>query len=127
MVGDQLTHLVLNVLAGQDMSEGFSDTFLTLIPKVSNPQLATQLRPIGLSNMTYKVVPKVLVNRINIVLDKIIAPTQSGFVPGQQITDNIVIVQEMLHLMHRKQGNLGYIAIKLDLEKAYGKLKWPFI
>ena len=82
MVGDHLQHLVLDVLAGQEMPEGFNDTFLALIPKVSNPQAVTQLRPIGLCNVTYKVLSKVLVNRIKLALNK----------PGRQITDNIIIV-----------------------------------
>jgi len=93
MVGDQLTQLVLSVLVRQATPEEFSDTFLTLIPKVSNPQSVTQLKPIGLCNMTYKVVSKVLVDRIKPVFDTLIAPTQSSFAPGRQITHNIVIIQ----------------------------------
>ena len=72
MVGEQLIHLVLNVLDGQNMPENFNHTFLPLIPKVLNPQSVTQLRPIGLCNVAYKVASKVLVNRIKPVLNKLV-------------------------------------------------------
>ena len=56
-------------------------------------------------------------NRLKLVMETLVAPTQCNFVPGRQITDNIIIVQEMLHTMRRK-SRTGYMAIKVDLEKA---------
>ncbi|GKA76430.1 reverse transcriptase [Tanacetum coccineum] len=56
-----------------------------------------------------------------------ISPTQGAFVLGRQITDNIVIVHEVLHLMRKKQGQKGSMAIKIDLAKAYDRLQWDFI
>lgn len=53
--------------------------------------------------------------------------TQTSFVPGRQITGNIVIVKEVIHTMKRKQGEKGFMAIKIDFEKAYDRLKWSFI
>lgn len=53
--------------------------------------------------------------------------TQTSFVPSRQITDNIVIVQEVIHSMKKKQGGKGYITIKIDFENAYDRLKWDFI
>jgi len=98
-----------------------------LIPKIDNPHSVTQLRPIGLCNVALKAISKTLVNRLKPVLAKLVAPTQSNFVRGRQITDNILIVQEMLHTMKRKQGNKGYMAVKIDLEKAYDRIRWPFV
>ena len=127
LAGDQVIQLAHNILHGSEFPEGLNETFLVLIPKVDNPQCVTQLRPIGLCNVVYKAISKVLVNRLKPVMTKLIAPTQSSFVPGRQISDNIVIVQEMLHSMRKKKGSKGYMAIKIDLEKAYDRLRWPFI
>jgi len=127
LTGSQVTQVALNILQGKEFPEGVNETFLVLIPKVENPQSVTQLRPIGLCNVVYKAITKSIVNRIKPVLAKLIAPTQSSFVPGRQITDNIIIVQEMLHSMRRKKGSKGFMAIKIDLEKAYDRLRWPFI
>ena len=52
---------------------------------------------------------------------------QTSFAPGRHITENIVIAQEVVHSMRRKSGNRGFIAIKVDLEKAYDRLCWEFI
>ena len=60
-------------------------------------------------------------------MPKLIGPMQSSFVPGRHITDNIIIAQEDLHSMGSKKGKVGWMAIKVDLEKAYDRLNWDFI
>ena len=61
------------------------------------------------------------------MLPQLISPIESSFVPGCQITDNVIVMQEVLHSMRRKTGSKGWMAIKLDLEKAYDRLRWDFI
>ena len=104
-----------------------NETLIVLIPKISNPTKLAHYRPISLCNVSYKLVTKIIVNRIKDFLPSIIAPTQSSFVPRRQITDNIVIVQEVLHTMKSKYSGKGMMAIKLDLEKAYDRLNWDFL
>ena len=127
LVGRSVCDFVLGVLNGGHFPEGLNDTFLTLIPKVEHPQTVTQFRPIGLCNVAYKLITKVLVQRLKKILPDLISPYQASFIPGRQITDNIVIMQEALHTMRRKKGLHGLMAIKLDLEKAYDKLNRNFI
>lgn len=57
----------------------------------------------------------------------IIAPTQCGFIPGRSGANNIIVAQELLHKMRNVSGDKGFMAIKLDLEKAYDHLSWNFI
>lgn len=118
---------MLEVLAGNGIPPSLNSTFITLIPKVDVPDSPKQFRPIGLCNVTYKIITKVIVNRLKTIFPKLISPTQASYVPGRQITDNIVIFQEVLHSMRSKQGHTGLMANKIDLEKVYDRLKWSFI
>lgn len=127
LVSENVNSLVLDVLAGKGLPKGLNDTFIALIPKVEHPELVSQFRPIGLCNVIYKIITKVLVNHLKPILPGLISNTQASFVPRRQITDNIVIMQEVLHTMRRKQGGKGYMAIKIDFEKAYDRLRWSFI
>ena len=62
------------------------------------------------------------------VLPHIISPTQSAFVPRRLITDNVLVTYETLHTMHsRKKGKKGTLALKLDISKAYDRVKWRFL
>lgn len=76
--------------------------------------------------MVCKIITKVIVNCIKHLLPLVVGPAQTSFVPGRHITNNIVIAQEVIHLMRRKKGKVGFMAIKVDLEKAYGRINWNF-
>ncbi|KAH9798495.1 reverse transcriptase domain-containing protein [Citrus sinensis] len=102
-------------------------TLLVLIPKVEHPTSLKMFRPISLCTVAYKTVTKIIVNRLQAVLPEIIGPQQTSFVPGRHIIDNIVVAQEVIHSMRRKTGKRGFMAIKVDLEKAYDRLNWSFI
>lgn len=127
VVAPSVYAMVLSVLQGKGLPPSLNETFLVLIPKLDKPELPSQFRPIGLCNVTYKIITKAIVNQIKPVLPLITSNTQTSFFPGRQITDNIVIVKEVIHTMKRKQGLKGYMAIKIDFEKAYDRLKWDFI
>ena len=78
--------------------------------------------------MIYKIISKVLANRLKQILPQIISPTQSAFVPGWLITDNVLVAYETLHAMHcQKKGKKGSLALKLDISKAYDQVEWPFL
>ena len=59
---------------------------------------------------------------------KVINPYQVGFVLGRRTSDNIIIIREVIRTLISHQGRTGYVALKLDLEKAYyDRLEWHFI
>lgn len=68
-----------------------------------------------------------MANHMKMIMPDLVNPCQSSFVPKRQITDNIVVYQETLHTMRKKRGETGYMALKIDLEKAYDRLAWSFI
>ena len=84
-------------------------------------------RPISLCNTVYKVVKKIIVERLRSFLDKFIFPMQMAFVPGRKGIDNMIIAQEVVHSLGKKRGRTRYMALKIDLEKAYDKQEWSFI
>ena len=91
IVGDSLCEFVLNFLEIGLLPERANDTLLVLIPKVKHPYMISQFHPISLYNVGYKVITKTITNRLKEIMPCITSPHQSSFVPGHQITNNIVI------------------------------------
>ncbi|XP_074346852.1 uncharacterized protein LOC141685659 [Apium graveolens] len=103
-------------------------TNIILIPKKKVPINMGDLRPIALCNVTYKLISKVLANRMKPILNLVVSPNQSAFIPGRLITDNIMVSFEVVHYLKRKKvGKDGYMAIKLDMSKAYDRVEWYFV
>lgn len=68
----------------------------------------------------YKIIAKVLTNRLKKVLPMIISPNHGAFIPGKLITDNILVAYETLHTLNtKKKGRASYMALKFDMSKAY--------
>ena len=85
----------------------------------------SDFRLISLYNVIYNIISKVLENRLKQVFPHIILPTQSAFVPGRLITDNVLVAYETLHTVHaKKKGKKGTLALKLYINKAYDRVEW---
>jgi hypothetical protein len=85
-------------------------------------------RPIALCNVLYKLLSKVLENRLKKILHKCIADLQSAFVPGRSIMDNALVAIELVHYMKTKtKGNEKIVALKLDISKAYDRIDWSYL
>lgn len=124
IVSQDLVSLCENFFQNGALPTGINCTQITLIPKKSVPETMSDLRPISLCNVAYKVIAKVAVDRMKILLDDIISHNQSAFVPGRLITDNIIVAHETQHfLAHKRQGKVGYAALKLDMSKAFDRVE----
>lgn len=100
-----------------------NETNIVLIPKVDSPSPMRDLRPISLCNVLYKIVAKVLANRLKKLLPKCISEEQSAFVEGRSILDNVLIAFEIIHHMKCKtKGARGEVALKIDISKAYDRV-----
>jgi hypothetical protein len=127
-VGKDVFCAVLSFLNGGQFDSNLNATNIVLIPKVSSPSQLTDFRPISLCNVLYKTISKVLANRLKSILSLIISPEQSAFVPGRLITDNVLVGFETLHSMaSRLSGKDGFMAMKLDMSKAYDRIEWDFL
>ena len=94
-----------------------NSTFLALIPKEVNMISFERFRPISLCNASYKIMSKLLENRIKPLLENLISPMQGGFVKRRHILDNVIQVQEAMHSSHQRQEQ-GML-IKLDMANAF--------
>ncbi|KAJ9680532.1 hypothetical protein PVL29_019761 [Vitis rotundifolia] len=100
-------------------------TFLVLIPKKGGAEDLTDFRPISLVGSLYKLLAKVLANRLKKVVGKVVSTTQNAFVEGRQILDAALIANEVIDsLLKRKESG---VLCKLDLEKAYDRINWDFL
>ncbi|GAU10224.1 hypothetical protein TSUD_421490, partial [Trifolium subterraneum] len=105
-----------------------NDTNICLIPKCDNHTSMKDLRPISLCNVLYKMISKVLANRLKCCLDKCVSQEQSAFVEGRSILDNALIATEVIHPLKRKtNGRRGELPLKIDISKAYDKVDWGFL
>ena len=127
IVGNLVIDMVKKVFVERKVPEFLNRTHIALIPKIQGLKALGNYRPISLCNTIYKVVMKIIVARLRSHLEKIISPLQTAFVPGRKGIDNAIIVQEIIHTLSKKKGQVGNMALKIDLEKAYDKLEWSFI
>jgi len=101
-------------------------TRVALIPKIENPSCPNDYRPISCCNVLYKCISKLIVHRLKTALADVIAPSQTAFLPCRQISDAILLTQELLHNYHLNNGP-ARCALKIDLKKAFDTVSWEFI
>ena len=89
VMGDSVIVAVMDYLHMGFMAPDINHTNSVLIPKVKQPKKMFDFRPISLCNVIYKIISKVLGNRLKQILPSVISTTQSAFLPGRLITDNV--------------------------------------
>jgi hypothetical protein len=117
VVGEEVCQSVLEILNYGVVDRELNFTYIALIPKTANPTRVTEFRPISLCNVFYKLISKVIANRIKGVLHKLIFLNQSTFTPRRLISDNILAAYETLHSMHtRMWGKFGVYGHQIGYE-----------
>lgn len=105
-----------------------NETHIRMIPKVTAPRKVADYRPIALCNSHYKIIAKILTRRLKPLLPSLISPTQSAFVAGRAITDNVLITHETLHFLRTSEAKkYCSMAIKTDMSKSYDRIEWGFL
>lgn len=101
-------------------------TNLTLFPKVSNPTLVSQYRPIACCNKIYKMKSKVLMKRLQVGIASVVDPAQAGFILGRQLIDTVLLATKLIKGYGRGIMTPRHM-IKIDLKKAYNSHKYSFL
>ncbi|KAA3460632.1 Retrovirus-related Pol polyprotein LINE-1 [Gossypium australe] len=118
ILGNDVCQWVKGFFEGRPIEAKLNNTLIVLIPKKESPKDFSQYRPISLCFVLYKLVMKVIANRFK---------EQAGFIAGRNIIDNIILAQEVIHSMRCNRKGRKWMAVKLDLEKAYDRVSWDFI
>ncbi|GJU62782.1 RNA-directed DNA polymerase, eukaryota [Tanacetum coccineum] len=104
---------------------GCNSSFIALIPKTLNPKSVGEYRPISLIGSIYKIVTKILANRLSTVIADIISNVQTAFLPNRQILDGPFIINELLARCHHKKHSA--MVFKIDFAKAYDSIRWDYL
>nr|GEZ85706.1 hypothetical protein [Tanacetum cinerariifolium] len=102
-----------------------NSSFFTLIPKVSNPLFIKDYRPISLIGVHYKIIAKIVANRLSKVIDSIISHEQSAFISDRQILDGPLILSEVIDWYKKRKKKM--MLFKVNFEKAFDSVSWRFL
>nr|CAN64368.1 hypothetical protein VITISV_040345 [Vitis vinifera] len=124
-IKEEVVELFKEFYDQKSFAKSLNSTFLVIIPKKGGAEDLGEFQPISLLRGLYKLMAKVLANRLKMVLDKVVSADQNAFVRGRQILDASLIANEVVdYWQKRKEKGL---VCKLDIEKAYDSINWSFL
>ncbi|KAL0439658.1 UNVERIFIED_CONTAM: LINE-1 reverse transcriptase [Sesamum latifolium] len=126
VIGDEVTATIQDFFNSGKLLKQINCTLLSLIPKVASPNVVGDFSPIACCNVIYKVITKIIVQRMQLVMSKIVSPSQMAFVPGRRISSNILLAQELFS-GYNQRDLPPRCALKVDLRKAYDTIEWDFV
>ncbi|XP_056863940.1 uncharacterized protein LOC108850255 [Raphanus sativus] len=128
IIGEDIYRDICEFFETGQLHQRQNETHIRLIPKVTCPRKVSDFRPIALCTTHYKIIAKILTNRLQPLLPRIISPHQSAFVPKRAIGDNVLITHEILHYLRTSQAKVRCsMAVKTDMSKAYNRIEWSFL
>ncbi|XP_074314233.1 uncharacterized protein LOC141649441 [Silene latifolia] len=126
IVGGEVCAAIKDFFSTGQLLKQINATNITLIPKCDRPSSVKQFRPIACCNMIYKVISKLLCNRLAQVLPDLISENQGAFIKGRSIIENVLICQDLVKMYNRKAVSPRCL-FKIDLQKAYDTVEWDFV
>lgn len=125
-MGKDVCQAVVEIFRSGKLLKQLNATFVSLIPKVTNPTRVKDLRPISLCNTVLKITTKILADKIKGSINGVVCDSQGAFIPGRSISHKNAVAIELVR-GYGKKGVSPRCAIKVDLQKAYDSVRWEFI
>ena len=126
IVGPSVYQVVYDFFVSGKMHYSLNSNLMVLIPKMEGADKIEHFRPIAMSNFIFKVISRILAERLGFVCAKILTPNQFGFVPSRNSRDAIVAAADCFHVVRKNKFGRN-MAIKVDIRKAFDTMRWDFI
>ncbi|KAI0496466.1 hypothetical protein KFK09_022783 [Dendrobium nobile] len=124
IIKDDVWLAISQFLLSGVMDQTWKETLIVLIPKTKCPQEPINYRPISLCMTVYKLIAKMLLNRLERVIQKIISVDQAAFIKGHSLSDHVLLAHEVFNKFRWSKARSGMFPIKLDMEQAYDSMGW---
>lgn len=108
------------------LPKGVNSTILALIPKKNEASHMKDYRPISCCNVIYKIISKLLANRMKNILPLFISLSQSAFAKDRLLMENVLLASELVKSYH-KESVSERCAVKIDISKAFDSVQWSFL
>ena len=126
IIGSDVVRATQFFFTSNSIMNNLNSNLLILIPKVKGADRLDNFRPIALANFQFKIITKILADRVGLVASKIVLVHQRGFIPGTHIQDCIMTASKVVNTLHKKTYG-GNLALKIDVRKAFDTLNWSFL
>ncbi|GJR57534.1 RNA-directed DNA polymerase, eukaryota [Tanacetum coccineum] len=125
IINQDVVNAVREFFVTSKFPPGSNSSFIALIPKKQDAKLVKDFRPISLIGCFYKIIAKILANRLSMVISDLISDVQSAFVPNRQILDGPFILNELISWckFHKSKAMI----FKVDFEKAFDSVRWDYL
>lgn len=125
--GPAILNEVSEFFATGRMKPGRSRSNLVLVPKSENANTVTQFRPISVCNIIYKIISKIISSRMKPFIASLISSSQCAFIPGREISENVILFKEILHSFKQRSYKNKEFCLKVDLSKAFDRMDWGYL
>nr|GEY88882.1 putative RNA-directed DNA polymerase, eukaryota, reverse transcriptase zinc-binding domain protein [Tanacetum cinerariifolium] len=125
VIEEDVVRFILEFSRTHNIPKGCNPSFIALILKSSNARFVSDFRPISLIGCQYKIIGKLLANRLSMVIGDCVSPVQSAFIKGRCILDGPLILNEIMaeyRCLHKK-----LLLFKVDFEKAFDSVRWDYL
>lgn len=126
MLGETLHALLRNFFRNGKLLKDMNTTAIALIPKTSEACCLSDYRPISCCNLVYKLISKIIANRLKPILSECVSPNQAAFLKGLSLGENVLLATELIK-DYNKSSCLKSAMLKVDIRKAFDTVCWDFV